>query len=276
MPEKIMSALSFINPTASGSWSKMIVVTGIPGARTDFLAGWLSQGHPDLFQSMPWHIDPRYGINNISPPLAWHVVHDMSTDLVQNEVNLAVDKFWKADSTWAISKSHRPSNILQHQIPAKHADKFIFVDIIVDTVESALQVQWENFVKNILWNFTVNRRQGHAWKKLNNFIQCNLSHLSEVDALTVCLAHMFSKDSVTYTQNNFHNRSAVNSDSQTVSVNYSKIMQPGGIVELATELGITGTNVDLWNQCLPQTQSPDQIFALHHWWEKPSYPLQRA
>jgi len=212
MPEKIMSALSFINPTASGSWSKMIVVTGIPGARTDFLAGWLSQGHPYLFQPMTWQIDPRYGINNISPPLAWHVVHDMSTDLVQNEVNLAVDKFWKADSMWAISKSHRPSNILQHQIPAKHADKFIFVDIIVDTVESALQVQWENFVKNILWNYTVNRKRGR--EKLNNFCHQDLSHLNEVEALGICLTYLFSEDSVTYTQNNFHNRSAVNSDLQ--------------------------------------------------------------
>jgi hypothetical protein len=263
----------FINNKVITPWSKMIVVTGIPGARTDFLAGGLSQSHPDLFQPMTWHIDPKYGINNISPPLAWHVLHDMSTDLVQNEVNLAVDKFWKADSMWAISKSHQPSDVLQHQIPGKHADKFIFVDIIVDTVESALQVQWENFVKNILWNFTVNRRQGQAWKKLNNFIPCNLSHLSEVDALAVCLLHLFSKDSVTHTQNNFHNRSAVNSESTVLSVNYSKIMQPNGIIELATELGITGVNVDLWNQCLLRTQSPDRIFALRQWWEKPGYPL---
>lgn len=271
-----MSVLSFINPTSLDTWSKMIVVAGIPGARTDFLAGWLSQGHPDLFQPMPWHIDPRYGINHISPSIAWQTLHGMSTDLIQNEVNLAVDKFWKADSMWAISKSHRPSDVLQHLIPDKHTDKFIFVDLRVDTVESALQVQWENFVKNVLWNFTVNRRHGQAWQKLNDFSPCDLSHLNEVDALAVCLLHLFSEDAVTYTQNNFHNRSAVASNSTVLLANYSKIMQPGGIVELATELGINSVNVELWNKSLPRVQSPDRIFALGRWWEKPSYPLQRT
>jgi hypothetical protein len=198
----------------------------------------------------------------------------MPTDLVVTEVNLAVDKFWKADSMWAISKSHQSSDVLQHQIPSKHADKFVFVDLTVDTIDSALQVQWENFVKNILWNYSVSCKRGR--EKLNNFCQLDLSHLSEVEALDICLTHLFSEDSVTSTQNNFLNRSAVNSDSTVLSVNYSKIMQPGGIIELATELGIVDVNVDLWNQCLLRAQSPDRIFALDHWWEKPSYPLHRT
>ena len=263
-----MSALSFINPTALDTWSRMIVVTGIPGARTDFLAGWLSQGHPELFHPMFWHIDPKYGINNIFPPVVWHALHNMPPDHIVGEVELAVDKFWKADSMWAISKSHQPSDILQHHIPGKHADKFVFVDLKVDTVESALQVQWENFVKNILCNY-----RKHGREKLNNFCHRDLSQLNEVDAVTVCLADLFSEDSLTYAQNNPRTQSPVASDSTVLLANYSKIMQPCGIVELATELGINSIDVELWNKSLPQVQSPDRIFALGRWWEKPNYPL---
>ena len=261
----------FIDENATIPWSKMIVVTGIPGSRADFLSGWLSQGHPTLFQHMRWNIIPRYGISTVGSPLNWHVLTNASTDNRTIEINAAVSTWWSATADWAVSKSHQPSSILQHWIPAEHADKFIFVDIIMDTVETAWQVQWENFVKNILWNYTNGSGLGRT--KLCNFYRYDLSELNDTDALLAVLDYMFSTDILQVTQRNFDYKSAINSDFDVISTEYSKLMQPNGIVELADKLGISKPNIDMWNSRLCKARSLDRIFALNKWWEKPNYPL---
>ena len=250
-------------------WSKMIIVTGIPGARTDFLAGCLSQSHLSKFQPMRWAMFPGYGISIIASPLNWHVLVNASSDDISREVTAAVNKCWRPDAKWAICKSHQFSLSMQNQIPDEHADKFIFVDLTVDTLEVALQVQWESFVKNILWNYVNGSGLGRG--TLARYYQIP-TDLDEIEELRAGLNFLFEKNTIAGTLSNFDQMPAVDSNLTVIPVNYSKIMQPNGIAELANELGITDVNVELWNDYLPRSRSPDRLFVLNQWWVKPSYP----
>ena len=140
----------FINNNVITPWSKMIVVTGVAGARTDFLAGWLGNCSPAQINPMFWRIIPKFGKSMISPAVIWNSM--LASSCIET-INLLVEKFWKSDALCSVSKSHRTSAELQNLIPVEHADKFVFVDVLVDTPEAALQVQWETFAKNILWNY---------------------------------------------------------------------------------------------------------------------------
>jgi hypothetical protein len=251
-------------------WSKMIIVTGIPGARTDFLAGCLSQSHLSKFQPMRWAMFPGYGISIIASPLNWHVLVNASSDDISREVTAAVNKCWRPDAKWAICKSHQFSLSMQNQIPDEHADKFIFVDLTVDTLEVALQVQWESFVKNILWNYVNGSRTGRAM--LSNYYQIP-NGLDDITALRGGLDYLFEKNTVSGTLANLNQKSAIDSNLTVIPVDYSKIMQPDGIVDLAGNLGITDVNIELWNEYLPQARSPDRLFVLDQWWKKPNYLL---
>ena len=251
-------------------WSKMIIVTGIPGARTDFLAGCLSQSHLSKFQPMRWAMFPGYGISIIASPLNWHVLVNASSDDISREVTAAVNKCWRPDAKWAICKSHQFSLSMQNQIPDEHADKFIFVDLTVDTLEVALQVQWESFVKNILWNYVNGSMTGRDI--LSRYYQIP-DGLDDITALRAGLDYLFEKNTVAGTLDNFNQKSAIDSNLTVIPVDYSKIMQPDGIVDLADTLGITDVNIELWNEYLPRARSPDRLFVLDQWWENPNYLL---
>jgi hypothetical protein len=251
-------------------WSKMIIVTGIPGSRADFLAGCLSQSHLSKFQHMRWSMSPGYGISTIASTLNWHVLDNTSTDDITRKVNAAVDKCWRPDAKWAICKSHQFSLSMQNKIPVEHVDKFIFVDLTIDTLDVALQVQWESFVKNILWNYVNGSMTGRD--RLSNYYQIP-DGLDDITALRAGLDYMFEKNTVAGTLDNFNQKSAIDSNLTVIPVDYSKIMQPDGIVDLAGNLGITDVNIELWNEYLPRARSPDRLFVLDHWWEKPNYLL---
>ena len=251
-------------------WSKMIIVTGIPGSRADFLAGCLSQSHLSKFQHMRWSMCPGYGISTIASTLNWHVLDNASTDDITRKVNAAVNKCWRPDAKWAICKSHQFSLSMQNKIPVEHADKFIFVDLKIDTLEVALQVQWESFVKNILWNYVNGSMTGRDI--LSNYYRIP-DGLDDITALRGGLDYMFEKNTVAGTLDNFNQKSAIDSNLTVIPVDYSKIMQPDGIMELADTLGITDVNIELWNEYLPRARSPDRLFVLDQWWEKPNYLL---
>ena len=264
---------SFID-SSNPQWSKMIIVTGIPGARTDFLAACLSQSHLSKFQHMRWAMFPGYGISLIASPLNWYVIDNDLSDDISKEVNSAVNKCWRPDAKWAISKSHQSSLSMhmQNKIPAEHADKFIFVDLKVDTLDAALQVQWEAFVKNILCNYV--NVSGLGRKNLARYYRIP-EGLDDITALRGGLDYLFKKNTVAATLANLNQKSAIDSNLNltVIPVDYSKIMQPDGIVELANKLGIADVNVELWNDSLPRVRSPDRLFVLDQWWEKPNYPL---
>jgi hypothetical protein len=213
---------------------------------------------------------PGYGISIIASPLNWHVLVNASSDDISREVTAAVNKCWRPDAKWAICKSHQFSLSMQNQIPDEHADKFIFVDLTVDTLEVALQVQWESFVKNILWNYVNGSRTGRAM--LSNYYQIP-NGLDDITALRGGLDYLFEKNTVSGTLANLNQKSAIDSNLTVIPVDYSKIMQPDGIVDLAGNLGITDVNIELWNEYLPQARSPDRLFVLDQWWEKPNYLL---
>jgi hypothetical protein len=219
---------------------------------------------------MFWRIIPGFGRSNISPPVIWH---SLSTSNYVGTINFLVEQFWKDDALWVVSKSHRTSAELQNLIPADHASKFIFVDLLMDTLEAALQVQWETFVKNILWNY--NNSTGLGRKNLSWFYQIP-EEFNDIEALTAGFNHLFSSQSLEAVLANYNNKSASNSNFKVISIAYSKIMQPNGAIELADKLGISDANIDLWNTRLPEARSPDRLFVLNQWWEKPGYPLHRA
>jgi len=257
----------FINNKVITPWSKMIVVTGIPGARTDFLAGWLGNCSPVQINPIFWAMICNFGKSNISVAVIWN---SLSASNCVDDINSLVENFWKADALWSISKSHRASAELQSLIPVEHASKFIFVDLLVDTLEAALQVQWETFVKNILWNY--NNNTGLGRKNLSWFYQIP-EELNDIEALTAGLNHLFSSQSLEAVLANYNNKSATNSNFKVISIAYSKIMQPNGAIELIDKLDIIDADIDLWNTRLPEARSPDRLFVLNQWWEKPGYPL---
>jgi len=259
--------LPFINKKVITPWSKMIVVTGIPGASTDFLAAWLGNCCPAQINPMFWAIIRNFGKSNISEAVIWN---SLSASNCVDNINLLVKNFWKADAPWSISKSHRTSAELQSLIPVEHATKFVFVDVLADTPEAALQIQWETFVKNILWNY--NNRTGMGRKNLSWFYQIP-EEFNDIEALTAGFDFLFSTKSLEAVLGNFRFKLASNNNSKVVLTEYSKIMQPNGVVELANELGIIDADINMWNTRLPEARSADRLFVLDQWWEKPTHWL---
>jgi hypothetical protein len=244
----------------------MIVVTGVAGSRTDFLTGWLGNSCLAQINPMFWRIIPEFGKSMISPAVIWNSV--LASSCIET-INLLVEKFWKSDALWSVSKSHRTSAELQNLIPVEHADKFVFVDVLVDTPEAALQVQWETFAKNILWNY--NNNSGLGRTNLSWFYQIP-EEFNDIEALTAGFDYLFSSESLEAVLGNYDNKSVSIGNFKVIPTEYSKIMKPNGAMELANKLGIIDVNIDLWNTRLLEAQSPDRIFALDQWWAKPSYP----
>jgi hypothetical protein len=253
----------FINNKVITPWSKMIVVTGVAGSRTDFLTGWLGNSCLAQINPMFWRIIPEFGKSMISPAVIWNSV--LASSCIET-INLLVEKFWKSDALWSVSKSHRTSAELQNLIPVEHADKFVFVDVLVDTPEAALQVQWETFAKNILWNYK--NYTGIGRKNLSWFYQIP-EEFNDIDALTAGFNYLFSPDSLEAVLN-CHSKPAAIGDFIVIPTEYSKIMQPNGVIELANKLGIIDADIDLWDTRLLSSRSSDRLFASGQWWEKPT------
>ena len=109
-------------------------------------------------------------------------------------------------------------------------------------------------------------------KNLSWFYQIP-EEFNDIEALTAGFNHLFSTESLEAVLGNFGFKSASNSNSKVLPIAYSKIMQPDGVVGLANELGIIDADIDLWNTRLPEARSPDRLFVLDQWWEKPTHWL---
>jgi len=289
-----MKNLALLNPMqVHARWSKMVVITGLPGNRSDFVAGWLANAGCEKFLYLDWSINPSWNKTEIKPVWQWNKLDLLKLlerckpeDLAGNcmaytsgaieMLNQAIDHQFDASAPWAVTKSHVSSWILHKIIPPQHLSKFIFVDILVSDRNSRLQVEWESFSKNILFRADQDRHQGknlvdstlELFKLVrsgnlvsdikNIHAQTQYWMLAAPDHTQICPRMMQTS-----------NKSAESMDADVLSLDYQKIMTVNGCDALIDRFELPAQHARrLWQTCLPLTVSADRVWALGQWWEK--------
>lgn len=259
----------------------MVIVTGQPGNRGDFVAGWLARTDPQRFGNLPWFIWPQWGKSTIQPIWNWH---KLSLDWVQpNRIDkhvAAAHEYFRNilpqqlddHAPMAVTKSHTTSRYLSRLIPPEYQDRFIFIDILVNDMTSYQQVRWEEFVKNVLFPFA-SEPLDHARTMLACYIG-ESSGNDQTDA-EMCFAQMKTRlnlpiqmwyDPVRFKQ---WNTALSEPWPQHVVLDYRDLQQANldkvcDLLNLDRDRALT-----LWNRSWPLASCDDRLWCLGRWWDRP-------
>lgn len=278
-------------------FSKLVIVTGTVGNRSDLLAGWLADSHPERFNAVNWHIFPAVGKSQIHHAVNWPLIKDVGDkmvssikqgqsnndlDSIKHIVNDFVNRCHDVSSKWTMTKSHYTSWFLAHVIPREHWDKFLVVDLLVSDSDSVRRLLWERFVKNILWPIktSIDQTQHDYSKVSDRLIAQQLgkreakSVISEAEryadeTLVPAMLHLDSNLLSSPILLGDCNRQTDLADFPAISVDYREIMQPGGITNLLCDLGVATDKTSDWDRIYPLAQSPDRVFAGGRFWVNP-------
>lgn len=257
-------------------WSRMLIVTGYPGNRSDFVVGWLAKNHPSQFVLPgPWSIDPVVGTSLVLSVWNWNSWNwqDDATVLgVRELIRGLVLEQHDPHALWAISKSHTTSDRLLEILPEQMLDHFVILDILAHDARSVRQILWENFVKNFLAHLIHNNQQtidltwgAHA-RRLG-MCEHQLDTLSLLQAEYRTLVQQ-SNDS-RFTLNPRMNTTAVGKHPCVRAVNYCDLMTARGPEILAQQLGLP-LSCEGWDLPLELARSRDSYHVLGQWWHRPN------
>ncbi len=292
-----MKNLALLNPhhepAKHARWSKMVVITGLPGNRSDFVAGWLANSGCGKFLDLAWHIRPLWNKSYIEPIWTWtkldlltllchcdlkylDAIGPADTPSASEMLNQAIDHQFDASAPWVVTKSHISSWILHKIIPPPHLSKFIFVDILVSDRNSRLQVEWESFLKNVLFPADQDHRQGtnHVCPTLELFDLVPSGDLINdvkniYDRVQHWMQTVTDHTQISPTMMQLSNKSAEYPAADVLSLDYHEIMTVDGCDALIDRFELP---VDyarrLWQTSLPLTVSADRVWALEQWWTK--------
>jgi hypothetical protein len=260
----------------------MVVLTGAPGNRSDFVAGWLVRSHPEKILHMPWYIHPGWGKSDIVPFWQWSSedlrwVHN--TESSKKYLKTVIESQWDPTAPWSVSKSHVSSQWLRRLIPEEYADRFILVDIVVNDSASENQIRWESFVKNWLFDLWYHPQRGQG--KLQSWAQTNDGSMrigmfdnpteNKIKILTIIRRQLGLLDYKI--PHRVMELPAIDLDAvpddgiETVTIDYQQLMMPDGCRGLIEKFDLPEKySLDLWNRCLPLSRSDDQIWCLGRWW----------
>jgi len=267
-------------------WSKMVIVTGLPGNRSDFIHGWLTSPNQDQFiPSDEWLIDPFWGKNHVSWNWNWWMLDQPGWPNLQvreNQHNIAcINRFkdmlrsicrdqWSSGTRWAMSKSHYTSASLLRILPDELHQHFIILDLLVSDYESLDIVRWEMWVKNVLSRIASSNPKHHqnAIEYIKKVVDIPPDCTDVMTQLELSYAGLCrwpdSQDSVF---NHCQNTSCQNA--QVKSIGYRDLMTSKGWQLLEDALGTT-LNHDIWDQSLALTASRSRYYVLGRWWERPA------
>jgi len=263
-------------------WSRMVVITGLPGNRSDFVLGWLTTVNRDQFipPVQSWCIEPFWGKNQVSAHWAWSRVPWVSVNQHDNACINQLKEMIRSicgeqrstGARWAMSKSHYTSPSLIKILPDELYQHFFILDLLVGDRESLALVAWESFVKNIIWRIESRDidQYRHAIELMKNLADVQSDRIDVMTMFELSYAELCRRardqdqDFVFNPQMNTSCRNA-----QVKSIEYRDLMTSKGPQLLEDALGIK-LNHDIWDQSLALTASRSRYYVFGRWWERPA------
>ena len=226
---------------------KCILIAGCPGARSDFVAGWL--GTLDNFVDNRWEIHPLTGMSSGHQRITKildkpdHVT--LEDRLAQNDMQLDAT----SELTFAGSVHGYKFYVVGNdtRLPWKNYDKtfkILYIRVPDDNQEIMDKIRWEFFCKSYL-------SKQYDWADLMNDPNLDILKFSEQEFSTF---HEFSNFGIP----------------RSKSIDYTKLFTPGGSVHLCDILGITASaeNHAAWDEALPKADSPEEVAQFGKSWRK--------
>ena len=240
---------------------KVILIAGEPGARMDFVAGWL--GTLPQFLDNEWHMDPltgqSYGFMRHTKMLDVKKI-DSFSNLFKG--HFIIDP--AAELCYAGSLHVSLPDNIQDAVNSGQAEL-----LIIDT--SAVRVSnihWECTVKTLLSQLKT-REAINSWNRpwqvdrtINKIGITNLDRISLVK-------QELRKEITTYYSNNMPVP-----DMPHKKVDYNLLFQPGGSKYLCSTLSLLDVNEryhNFWDQQILLSKSPDSLTVWGETWNKADY-----
>lgn len=258
-------------------FSHIIVVNGMAGNRSDFVAGWLANaGHPNI-KTQPWYIEPVWGKSLILSQ--WNLrmaeLHPFNRsdekELTRRQHQFAYQFNLRYDPSAPIivTKSHWTSKVWGGFIPDQCLPHMTFLDILMSDADKP-EVYWQHFCKNCLcWldrYDSIDKKD--AIKKTIQQLFANYSDVIEFsgDLLSDTLAfqeHLQSNPPIPVLCNTPTDRD----DMDLVTVNYGDLWHGPGPAQLIDRFDLPAQSLDIWNTCAPLSRGPDRVYCLDRWWQ---------
>lgn len=259
-------------------WSKMIIITGRPGNRSDMVAGWLSNTNHERFLPLTWWVNPVWGNSSIPHFWEWGKLRpeeegDPTIDGVKSIIRDIFRDEHSSDARWVITKSHYTSAVLSKVIPEELSDHFLIIDIVANDLKSRVQIEWEAFVKNVLRVLSFN--DPTDVKAILDTLKNTAGDASGIEEKTdldfVKMPYQRILDMInskTFPRAWMYDSSAQSSLIQVASVEYQDLMTSNGPVILSDILNLSLKNFN-WDTSLTVAAGRDRYWAAGQWWERP-------
>jgi hypothetical protein len=228
---------------------KCYLVTGNPGARGDFLAGWL--GTLPNFVNSNWAINPRTGISSGSQRIT--KILDKNLNLTLQQCLEQHDIVLSADANLAFAGSVHGfafGRIGNKQLPWRNYKKIfqiLYIQVPDHDLDLMNTIRWEHFCKNYF-------SMEFNWAEITGDATVDVAELAAAE---------FSK---------FHELANFRVPRSTI-VEYTKLFVPGGSRYLCETLNIIANdnNHQAWDLALLKAISPYEITCFGKTWTKADY-----
>jgi len=258
-------------------FSHIVVVSGMPGNRSDFVAGWLANsGHPGI-EAQPWYIEPFWGksliLSQWNLRMAGLHPHDRSDEKerIRRQQQFAYHFNLRYDPTAPIivTKSHWTSRVWDDFILPQCLPHMTFVDILTGDQDRA-EIYWQHFCKNLLCWID---RYSHVDQK--DFITNMIDHLFANYANVVDFQGDLALDTLAFyshLQTNppapwLCNTASDRPDMTVMVVDYGDLWHGAGPAALIDRFQLPAQALDLWKTCAPLSKGPERVWCLDRWWE---------
>jgi hypothetical protein len=231
---------------------KCILVASPPGARSDFVAGWL--GTLNNFVDNRWQIDPLTGMSSGLQRMT--KILDKPDHITLQQRLSELDMQLSAASELTFAGSVHGFDFYKIKLKPRlpwddygKTFKILYIHVPEHDQSVMDQIRWEFFCKSYLSG-------QYDWKVLLNDPTVEIEQLASQEFNTF---HEFSNYQIP----------------MSTSAEYAQLFAPGGSVYLCDLLGISATAKDhqAWDQALLQANSPDEITQFGRVWRREDHSL---
>jgi hypothetical protein len=237
---------------------RTFITVGIPGARMDFVAGWI--GSLPSFIDSQWRVDPETGRSfGFTTALREVDKDNITVEMVLNDLSLELDP----DSDINLSVSLHGFG-LENKIHPTNLDAVTIIRINTDQADRE-KIFWEFLVKTYL----VRGRWQHAYA-IDRCYYIDTKLESQGINPTNETRQKFLLDLI----NQFPHKIQPLTGLPIIDVDYNELFQPGGSWYLANRLGLTEATVNhhkLWDSNLQFASSPDVVEKFGCVWNRKDY-----
>ncbi len=246
---------------------KLTIVSGIPGARTDFVAGWL--GTLPNFIDNYWYINPETGQSN--GRMRWTKQFRPGADIDEVLSNHSYRLTQSANLTFA--GAWHP----WHNAKVEKLDTYINAGLInlchIDVEpECTAKVYWENRVKTGLSSWT------SLYGQLELPLQWGVDQIMLRDGIAEKIEYITDQQRIDFFEIQMRRNGILKPMPLPYPhcvVSYKELFQPGGSYHLCSKLGITA---DLryhkyWDTMLSVADSPEEITVWGRTWRQQDWPV---